>query len=48
VLAWLAPGRSNRAIAELLGLSERTVQKQLQICFTKLDVHTRADAVGLL
>jgi DNA-binding CsgD family transcriptional regulator len=48
VLAWLATGRSNRAIAELLALSERTVQKHLQICFAKLDVHTRADAVDLL
>ncbi len=48
VLAWLATGRSNRAIAEMLSVSERTVHKHLQICFAKLAVHTRAAAVDRL
>jgi DNA-binding CsgD family transcriptional regulator len=48
VLAWLATGRSSSAIARTLGLSERTVHKHLQVCFRKLGVHTRADAVSSL
>jgi DNA-binding NarL/FixJ family response regulator len=47
VLSWVATGRSNRAVAELLGLSERTVHKHLEACFHKLAVHTRDDAVEL-
>jgi DNA-binding CsgD family transcriptional regulator len=46
VLAWLATGRSNRAVAELLGVSERTVQKHVERCFRKLKVQTRRDAVA--
>jgi DNA-binding CsgD family transcriptional regulator len=48
VLALLATGRSNRAIAVTLNLSERTVQKHLQLSFRKLAIHTRGDAVELL
>jgi DNA-binding CsgD family transcriptional regulator len=47
VLSWVATGRSNRAVAELLGLSQRTVHKHLEACFQKLDVHSRDDAVEL-
>lgn len=48
VLACLATGRSSRAIAQSLGVSDRTVHKHLQLSFAKLGVHTRADAVDLL
>jgi DNA-binding CsgD family transcriptional regulator len=47
VLSWVATGRSNRAVAELLGLSARTVHKHLEACFQKLGVHSREDAVEL-
>jgi DNA-binding CsgD family transcriptional regulator len=47
VLSWVATGRSNRAVAELINVSERTVQKHVQRCFSKLGVHTRAEAVSL-
>jgi DNA-binding CsgD family transcriptional regulator len=47
VLSWVATGRSDRAVAEQLGLSERTVQKHLQGCFAKLGVRSRTDAVAL-
>jgi DNA-binding CsgD family transcriptional regulator len=47
VLGWVATGRSNRAVAEQLGLSDRTVQKHVQRCFRKLDVRTRGEAVEL-
>jgi ATP/maltotriose-dependent transcriptional regulator MalT len=46
VLSCIATGASDRAAAEMLGLSERTVQKHLQRCFAKLGVHTRAEAVA--
>jgi DNA-binding CsgD family transcriptional regulator len=48
VLAWLATGRSDRAIATMLSVSERTVHKHVQLSFSKLGVHTRGDAVELL
>jgi DNA-binding CsgD family transcriptional regulator len=48
VLAWLATGRSNRAIATVLSVSERTVHKHLQFSFRKLGVHSREEAVELL
>jgi DNA-binding CsgD family transcriptional regulator len=46
VLALVAVGRSNREIAELLGVSQRTVHKHLERCFRKLDVRTRVQAAG--
>jgi DNA-binding CsgD family transcriptional regulator len=48
ILSWLSTGRTNRALADLLGLSERTVQKHLQHGFAKLGVHGRGEAVELL
>jgi DNA-binding NarL/FixJ family response regulator len=39
----VAEGRSNRAIAERLGLSERGVQKHVTAVFTKLDVPSGED-----
>jgi RNA polymerase sigma factor (sigma-70 family) len=46
VLALVAVGQSNREIAELLGVSQRTVHKHLERCFRKLDVRTRVQAAG--
>ena len=47
VLSWVATGHSNRAVAEELEVSERTVQKHLQRSFQKLGVRTRQAAVTL-
>jgi DNA-binding CsgD family transcriptional regulator len=47
VLSWVATGRSNRAVAAQINVSERTVQKHVQRCFSKLKVHTRTEAVAL-
>ncbi len=46
VLGWVSTGRTDRAVAEQLRVSERTVHKHLQRCFQKLGVRTRADAVA--
>jgi DNA-binding CsgD family transcriptional regulator len=47
VLAVIAAGFSDRAAAQLMGISERTVQKHLQRCYRKLGVHSREEAVDL-
>lgn len=44
VLAHLAAGRTNRAIAEELGISRHTVVRHVEHIYAKLDVHTRAAA----
>lgn len=44
VLIWLARGKANRDIAEILALSPRTVNKHLETIFTKLGVENRASA----
>ena len=46
VLALVAAGRTNREIAESLGISERTVDRHVSNLFTKLDVSTRAAATA--
>jgi DNA-binding NarL/FixJ family response regulator len=46
VLRLLAEGKSNRAIAEELFISPRTVGVHLSSVFDKLDVHSRAGAVA--
>ena len=38
VAAWLARGKSNRDIADILSLSYPTINKQLEIVFAKLNV----------
>lgn len=43
VLAELARGRSNAAIAELFGISTRAVEKHVSAIFTKLDLLEAAD-----
>jgi ATP/maltotriose-dependent transcriptional regulator MalT len=47
VLSCVATGVSSRQGGELLGVSERTIQKHLQRCFSKLGVHSRAEAVSI-
>lgn len=47
VLLWLARGKSNRDIAEILGLSPRTVNKHLEHVFVKLGVENRAAATAV-
>ena len=47
VLLWIARGKSNRDIAEILGLSPRTVNKHLEQIYSKLGVENRASAAAL-
>lgn len=46
VLRWVAAGKTNRAIAQQLGLSEKTVDRHVSNIFTKLDVSSRAAATA--
>ena len=46
VLRLVAVGLTNRAIAESLTISERTVDRHVSNIFTKLDVSTRAAATA--
>jgi len=45
VLAWLAAGKADREIAEILGRSVRTVHEHLEHLYAKLGVETRTAAV---
>jgi DNA-binding NarL/FixJ family response regulator len=45
VLGLLVQGRSNREIAEVLGLSENTVKVHLAVVFRVLGVHSRTEAL---
>ncbi len=47
VLLWVARGKSNRDIGDILGLSPRTVNKHLETVFAKLGVENRASAAIL-
>lgn len=47
VLIWIARGKSNRDIADILNISPRTVNKHLEQIFTKLGVENRASAAAL-
>jgi DNA-binding NarL/FixJ family response regulator len=46
VLRLVAAGKSNRAIATQLFISERTVERHVSNIFTKLDVSSRAAATA--
>jgi DNA-binding CsgD family transcriptional regulator len=46
ILRLVAAGRTNRAIADELTISERTVDRHVSNIFTKLDVSTRAAATA--
>src|SRR5438270_263754 len=45
VLTWVGAGKSDRQIADILGMSMRTVQKHLEHIYEKLGVETRTAAV---
>jgi len=47
VLTWVARGKSNRDIGEILGLSPRTVDKHLEQIYAKIGVENRAAATAL-
>jgi len=47
VLLWISRGKPNRDIAEILGLSPRTVSKHLEQIFEKLGVENRTAATAL-
>ena len=47
VLTWVARGKTNRDIAEILGMSHRTVNKHLEHVFEKLGVETRSAAAAI-
>jgi DNA-binding NarL/FixJ family response regulator len=46
VLRLIAAGRSNREIAEDLTLSERTVARHVTNIYTKVGVHSKAEATA--
>lgn len=47
VLSWLSKGKTNRDIADILGMSPRTVNKHLEHIFEKLGVETRTAAAAV-
>ncbi len=47
VLLWIARGKSNRDIGEILSLSPRTVNKHLEQVYAKLGVENRTSAAAL-
>ena len=48
VLVWVAKGKTNRDIAEIVGMSPRTVNKHLEHIYVKLGVETRSAAAALV
>jgi DNA-binding NarL/FixJ family response regulator len=47
VLLWVGHGKGTRDIAEILGMSPRTVQKHLEQIYSKLGVENRAAAAAI-
>ena len=47
VLLWVTRGKTNRDIAEIIGVSPRTVNKHLEHVFEKLNVETRTAAAAI-
>ena len=47
VLAWLSKGKTNRDIAQILGLSPRTFDKHLEQIYAKLGVENRTAAAAI-
>jgi DNA-binding NarL/FixJ family response regulator len=47
VLLWIGHGKGTRDIAEILGMSPRTVQKHLEQIYAKLGVENRAAAAAI-
>lgn len=46
VLYWLSNGKANRDIADILGISYRTVDKHLEHLFAKIGIESRSSAVA--
>jgi DNA-binding NarL/FixJ family response regulator len=47
VLLWIGRGKSNKDIADILGMSPRTVNKHLETVFAKMGVENRSAAAAL-
>ncbi len=47
VLSWLSKGKTNRDIAQISGLSPRTVDKHLEQIYAKLGVENRTAAAAV-
>jgi DNA-binding NarL/FixJ family response regulator len=47
VLSWLSKGKTNRDIAQILGLSPRTIDKHLEQIYAKLGVENRTSAAAV-
>jgi DNA-binding NarL/FixJ family response regulator len=47
VLYWLANGKTNKDISQILGMAVRTVNKHLEQIFPKLGVENRTSAAGI-
>jgi DNA-binding response OmpR family regulator/DNA-binding CsgD family transcriptional regulator len=47
VLSWISRGKTNRDIAQILGLSPRTIDKHLEQIYSKLGVENRTAAAAL-
>lgn len=47
VLSWLSKGKTNRDIAQILGLSPRTVDKHLEQIYSKLGLENRTAAAAI-
>lgn len=47
VFLWLAKGKTNREIAQIIGMSPRTVNKHLEQLFKKLSVDNRTSAAAM-
>lgn len=47
VLSWLSKGKTNRDIAQILGLSPRTIDKHLEQVYAKLGVENRTAAAAI-
>ena len=47
MLLWIANGKTNREIAQILGMSPRTVNKHLEQVFRKLGVENRTSAAAI-
>ncbi len=47
VLLWVGHGKTTRDIADILGLSPRTIHKHLEQIYAKLGVETRASAAAI-
>lgn len=48
VLFWIANGKANKDIGDILGISPRTINKHLQLIFTKLGIENRTSAATMV